>query len=389
MRDPARGRHRPGVGRSVWLGLVVLVLVLLAHVTLLGLLPRIGTAPAKLRDPEPVIVRMLPPPVTTPPAAPAAMQSAQPARSAKLAHKYKVRKTLIRQSAPALPAIKKERSEPPSEPTQDATAAMPKPEDRDSSGTPASDNSTSSDTDTDTGGKTAATAPQEPISADALPGLAPPPVRLAAPVRMELVAKGEAKGLTYHANSEFLWQHDGEHYQLSLTVSAFFIGALTQTSSGQIDASGLLPERFSDKRGRRSEQTVVFDRADGRIVFNSAAPPLALEPGMQDRLSLFMQMGAWLAGDPARYPAGSGITVQAVGTQESEPWVFVVEPPELLDLPSGSVQTVRLARAPRKPQDTRVEVWYAPLLGYLPVRIRITQASGDYVDQQLESLGPP
>jgi hypothetical protein len=34
-------------------------------------------------------------------------------------------------------------------------------------------------------------------------------------------------------------------------------------------------------------------------------------------------------------------------------------------------------------------VWYAPSLGYLPVRIRITEPSGDYVDQQLESLGPP
>lgn len=206
---------------------------------------------------------------------------------------------------------------------------------------------------------------------------------------MELVAHGESRGLRYHANSELLWQHDGQHYQLKLTVRAFLIGVLEQESQGRIDATGLLPERFSDKRGRRSVQTAVFDRDAARVTFDGAAAPLALTSGMQDRLSLFLQMGAWLAADPARYPAGSGITVQAVGTRDEEAWVFVVEPPETLDLPGGSLQAVRLDRAPRKPQDTRVEVWYAPALAYLPVRIRITQPGGDYVDQQLRNIGPP
>ena len=206
---------------------------------------------------------------------------------------------------------------------------------------------------------------------------------------MELTATGLAKGLTYHATSEFLWRQDGQQYELELSVSAFLIGAFTQTSRGRIDATGLLPERFSDKRGRRSEQATHFDRAQGRIVFSANAAPLPLTPGVQDRLSLFMQIGAWLAGDPARYPAGSGVTVQAVGTRESEPWVFVVEPVETLDLPAGQVEAVHLSRAPRRPYDTRVDVWYAPALNYLPVRIRITQASGDYVDQLLKSLGPP
>ncbi|RYF32279.1 MAG: DUF3108 domain-containing protein, partial [Comamonadaceae bacterium] len=57
--------------------------------------------------------------------------------------------------------------------------------------------------------------------------------------------------------------------------------------------------------------------------------------------------------------------------------------------PAGKVDAVRLERAPRKEFDTRVEVWYAPALGYLPVRIRITQQNGDYVDQKLDSLGKP
>jgi hypothetical protein len=36
-----------------------------------------------------------------------------------------------------------------------------------------------------------------------------------------------------------------------------------------------------------------------------------------------------------------------------------------------------------------VEIWLAPALGYLPVRIRLTQDNGDYVDQQWRSSSAP
>jgi hypothetical protein len=46
------------------------------------------------------------------------------------------------------------------------------------------------------------------------------------------------------------------------------------------------------------------------------------------------------------------------------------------------LQGVKLERLPRDPYDQKVEVWLSPQLAYLPVRIRITDANGDYVDQQ-------
>jgi len=55
------------------------------------------------------------------------------------------------------------------------------------------------------------------------------------------------------------------------------------------------------------------------------------------------------------------------------------------------VITYRFTRAPRRPYDTRLELWIAPSLNYLPVRIRVTQANGDFVDQKLratEAAGP-
>lgn len=238
----------------------------------------------------------------------------------------------------------------------------------------------------------AAAAPAEPeppagtAEPPAPPAPAPPPVGLPAPAHLFYDAEGFAKGFNWHAKSELRWQQDGQNYQLWTEVSAFLIGSRSQTSTGRIGPLGLQPLRFGDKP-RRSEQAAHFDYEQGRVVFSSNAPEVALAPGAQDRLSVFLQLGALLAGDPARYPEGAAISVQTVGTRDAENWLFTVAHHEELALPVGALATVRLDRAPRKDYDTRVEVWYAPALGFLPVRIRITQQNGDYVDQKLRSMG--
>ena len=41
-----------------------------------------------------------------------------------------------------------------------------------------------------------------------------------------------------------------------------------------------------------------------------------------------------------------------------------------------------------RPFDTRLELWIAPSMNYLPVRIRVTQSNGDFVDQKLRASEP-
>ncbi|MBC7705120.1 MAG: DUF3108 domain-containing protein [Rhodoferax sp.] len=96
-----------------------------------------------------------------------------------------------------------------------------------------------------------------------------------------------------------------------------------------------------------------------------------------------------IAGEPLKYSAGTGISIQTVGPRSAEPWVFTVEGSETLYLPGGQMTAVKLTRNPRKDYDQRVEIWLAPALAYLPARIRMTQANGDFVDQQWKSTGTP
>ena len=219
------------------------------------------------------------------------------------------------------------------------------------------------------------------------PSTAPPPVRLPPPTRLIFDVSGQAKKFAYSARAELLWQHDGSRYQARQEVSAFLVGSRSQNSVGQISAQGLLPERFSDRA--RSEQAAHFDYAKGRVTFSANTPEAPVGPGAQDRLSVFIQLGALLAADPGRFVPGTQVTLTTVSARSADRWTFSVEAPETLDLPAGATATLKLQRLPRKDYDQKAELWVAPALGYLPVRIRLTQANGDFADLQLRSSSAP
>jgi hypothetical protein len=232
----------------------------------------------------------------------------------------------------------------------------------------------------------AASAPSSP--APALRGQsrrAVTAMALPASVKLDYKMTGGAKGLTYHANAELRWENAGDSYNVLMRVSALFLGSRSMASTGQLSAQGLAPRRFSDKS--RSEVAAHFEADKNQISFSANTPTLAWVQGAQDRVSVFIQLGGMLAGNPAGFPVGSTISMYTVGPRDADTWTFLVEAEEKLALPFGELATVKLTRQPRREFDQKVEIWYAPSLGYLPVRNKITQANGDFVDQQLSALG--
>jgi hypothetical protein len=185
---------------------------------------------------------------------------------------------------------------------------------------------------------------------------------------------------------DLVWLQDGEHYDASLSLNFLFRTFRSQHSTGAIGPTGIEPQRFSDKR--RTEVASHFVRDQKTVMFSNNSPSMPLLAGAQDRLSVVMQLGALMAGDPARYPPGSVIAVQTVGTSDAEIWTFNVSGEERLTVQAGEFTVRRLTRNPRKPFDDKVELWLAPELGYLPVRIRQTLANEDFVDLQLREQVP-
>jgi hypothetical protein len=230
--------------------------------------------------------------------------------------------------------------------------------------------------------------PPAPVAAASEPASsAPPATAVPGSTRLKYDIAGVVRQLNYSARGELLWRHDGASYEARLEVGAFLLGSRVQTSRGQITPEGLAPKRFSDKV--RSEVAAHFERDKGKIIFSANTPEVALQPGAQDHLSVFMQLASLLAGAPARYPAGSAIELQAVGPRDAALWRFTVDGPETLQLPGGEQATLKLTRASGQSYDLKVELWLAPALGMLPARIRLTQDNGDFIDQQWRASEAP
>ncbi len=216
---------------------------------------------------------------------------------------------------------------------------------------------------------------------------AAPPVRLPAPVKLAFDVAGQAKKFDYQARAELVWQHDGARYEARQEISAFLVGSRTQRSTGMVTPQGLQPERFGDRN--RSERAAHFDYARGRVTFSANTPEAAVGPGVQDRLSVFIQLAGLLAATPERFVPGTQLTLTTVSATSADRWTFTVEAPETLNLPAGALPTLKLQRLPRRDYDQKAELWLAPSMGYLPVRIKITQANGDFADLRLRASGPP
>ncbi|QHE88335.1 DUF3108 domain-containing protein [Hydrogenophaga sp. BPS33] len=211
-----------------------------------------------------------------------------------------------------------------------------------------------------------------------------PPAQPPGSMRLQYDVDGSIKGLHYKAEGLLDWSVADGRYNARLDMRVMLLGSRSQSSTGRIGPSGLMPERFADKS--RSEKAAHFDAAQQRIRFSNNAPEAPLQPGAQDRLSLFMQLAGLLQARPETYASGQTLTMQVAGTGDAPVWRFDIGEESTIRVPAGEFRVRHVARQPRKEFDSTVEMWLAPSLGHMPVRLRITQPNGDVADQKLRQM---
>ena len=244
---------------------------------------------------------------------------------------------------------------------------------------------------------TADVAPQLEVSPtpDAVTDAAPPatdqsPAVFAALTSAKYTYKVDAtrKNLIYKGAAELKWQQDGENYALNLSATASGLPIYNQNSAGRLATQGLQPTRFSDKRLFKSEVAAHFDYVLGKVIFSNNKSEAVLAAGAQDRISVIIQLAGLLAANPTQYPPNTTISLQTISADEAQPWLFTVNEPETLNLSEGQQIALRLTRNPRREFDQKIELWFAPALNYLPVRIRQTESNGDFFDAQFKTSEP-
>lgn len=306
------------------------------------------SGPGRTPPPAPTVVA--PPPVAVQPAA--GVDSPAPA----------VTEPPVAAAAPASAPLRQRASPPPVRP-QPAAAPAPAPA---PTAAPASAT-------TSTPVEAAAVASNEPPAAPVYRTRIPPSTQVA--YRLSRGGINGSGGLS--------WQVDGGSYLLKLDGKVPIVGTLiTQISRGGFDAAGLAPLRFTDRRLRRGEQAANFQRdgnGGGQVTFSGPQNVVPLHAGIQDRLSVMVQLAAIAEAWTQPPPVGEHFLVHVVGARGDEArWSLRFEGPDAVRTADGAtVQALKFLREPDAPHDTRAEFWLDPALHHLPVRARLSDGGSE------------
>ncbi|RAR67059.1 uncharacterized protein DUF3108 [Paraburkholderia unamae] len=173
------------------------------------------------------------------------------------------------------------------------------------------------------------------------------------------------------------WSSDGQRYEMVVSVPLPFVGTFTWTSKGHVDAFGLAPDQYIETRGHRPSNVTVFNRTDKQIVFTRTPNSLALSDGAQDRFSMIMQLASLVRGDPDAYKPGVTREFYVADNDSGETWPITTIGDETVGTDHGYVTARHFMRLPRREGDKRrIDVWLAPSLGWLPVRLLQTEPNG-------------
>lgn len=225
--------------------------------------------------------------------------------------------------------------------------------------------------------RAAALRQDAPTAIDLQPAADAAPAERGAPVYPTRIAPAFAYAYTVTrgaatGEAELRWQPQGEHYFASLQVREGGVELLALSSAGEFDAAGIAPRRFVDRRRGRGALAANFRRETATVTFSGPRIEHPLAPGMQDRLSWLLQLGAIAASDPSGV-AAAGVAMSVVGARgEADVWHFEPMGAPSLDLAGAEVRTLRFLRRPSRAYDTRAEVWLAPSHGYAPLRMQLS-----------------
>jgi hypothetical protein len=237
-------------------------------------------------------------------------------------------------------------------------------------------------------------APPEPASAPASGPTGPPGAAGGDTVPVYSTLLPASAALDYElrrgqlvGSANLRWQLADGSYRISFDGRAFDLAVFAWLSQGGVDSAGLAPLRFTETPRNRPTQAANFQRDKGLLTYSGPTVEFTLVPGAQDRASWLVQLPAILQANPALREPGSRISLFVSGARgDADVWEFVVQGRESLALPAGAVaDTLRLLRSPRRPYDTRAEVWLDPARDHLPVRALLaTVDSGDTTELLLK-----
>jgi hypothetical protein len=206
--------------------------------------------------------------------------------------------------------------------------------------------------------------------------------------RLSYALTGDYRG-PVNGSATVEWLRQGTRYQVHLDTSVGPMLSRHISSEGELTAQGLAPQRFD------GEQKVLF-RATQRWQLRFGPEWVVLRDGremptmagIQDEASQFVQLTWLFTTQPQRLKVGQSVEMPLAISRKVERWTYDVVAEETLRFPFGAVATFHIKpRREAQVGDLTPEIWIAPTLQYLPVRILIRDGKQNWIDLSLEK--PP
>jgi len=195
---------------------------------------------------------------------------------------------------------------------------------------------------------------------------------------------GQERGLTYHAFGSLKWQTQSnpntpKAYEAELRVKAFLVGSRVWRSVGSLTENGLAPLRYSDSW--RGERAAHFEAAPKKISFSGNTPSIELQSGAEGQGSWLIQRAA--AVSAKNFKLGSELNVQTATARDAVNWTLTYKSDDPIEVNGNRLETQRWVCLPRGKFDSQIEMWLSQAHGGMPVRIKITQVNGNFIDMEM------
>ncbi|WP_229429703.1 MULTISPECIES: DUF3108 domain-containing protein [unclassified Massilia] len=196
------------------------------------------------------------------------------------------------------------------------------------------------------------------------------------------------RGFSLKGDALITWRAGGGKYSVKAESRVPVLGTITEDrSEGTVDAFGLAPGEFWEKRLRKDPTTTTFERDSKTLRFSESQKTYALKGGEQDRVSVTWQLAAVARAAGDKFKPGTSWPFFVAGRRDAETWTFKVVRREKLRTGLGELETVMLTREPLDDgRDQTLSVWLAPARDWYPVKLRFTEGEKENIEQTIRAI---
>jgi hypothetical protein len=205
-----------------------------------------------------------------------------------------------------------------------------------------------------------------------------------ADTRLRYQLSGTFRGGPLYGSGRVLWQRQGTRYQARVEVEVTPFASFSMTSQGEVDAVTLQPADYEELRNGKPRGLKIGERE----VMLANAVVVPRPEGVQDTASQFVELSHRFATGRERLEIGRSVSFWMARPGAIDMWTYDIVEREMLDTKLGRIEAFHLRPRPlANPRgNIYMDMWFAPSLQYLPVRVRVGMGDEATVDLLVEGI---